>query len=151
MIKLRYHLDRAFREKLQNGNFYEKDDYAGKCRQLFEHFGVNFDSVALHRGYSTDKAIIEKMTSETFHIVYVDGDHTFAGALHDFNSYGRKVVLGGFLIADDAGCSLPGTAFWKGHESVSLAAEALPGLGFRNVLNVGHNRIYERVGEFPSK
>jgi hypothetical protein len=55
------------------------------------------------------------------------------------------VTKGGFLVADDAGCGLPGTSFWKGHEAVSRAAEILPSLGFVNILNVGHNRIYERV------
>ena len=50
------------------------------------------------------------------------------------------------LVADDAGCELPGTVFWKGHESVSRAARELPALGFTNVLNVGHNRVYQRTG-----
>jgi hypothetical protein len=77
--------------------------------------------------------------------VYVDGDHTYQGALHDFVTFGPKVAPGGWLVADDAGQDLSGSAFWKGHEAVTRAAQVLPSLGFRNVLNVGHNRVYERM------
>lgn len=145
LVWLRYRLDRAFREKVHNGNFYPNDDYEGAIRQLFEHFGVSFSSVALHRGLSTDPTVVQRLANETFHILYVDGDHTYEGALNDFTVYGPKVVTGGWLVADDSGCFLPGSAFWKGHPSVSRAAEILPKLGFKNVLNVGHNRIYERT------
>jgi hypothetical protein len=47
---------------------------------------------------------------------------------------------------DDAAYGLPGTRFWKGYETVARACELLPGLGFTNVLNVGHNRVFERTG-----
>ena len=142
---LRYRLDRAFREEMQNGNFYPNDDYEDAIRQLFDHFDVNYSSVTLHRGLSTDQSVVERLANETFHILNVDGDHAYDGALHDFTVYGPKVVSGGWLVADDSGCALPGHLFWKGHPSVSRAAEILPTLGFKNVLNVGHNRIYERA------
>jgi hypothetical protein len=142
---LRARFDRSFREELNNGNFYAQADYLNIITQLFERFDLNINSISLHRGYSTDPHILERVANSTFHIIYVDGDHTFQGALHDFKVFGPKIVKGGWLVADDAGCSLPGTAFWKGHEAVSHAAELLPDMGFRNILNVGHNRVYERV------
>jgi hypothetical protein len=142
---LRTHFDPSFREQVRNGNFYAQADYLTLISQLFERFNVNFESVCLYHGYSTDQRILERVAGSSFHIIYVDGDHTFQGAQHDFKVFGPKVVKGGWLIADDAGCSLPGSAFWKGHEAVSNAAKILPDLGFQNVLNVGHNRIYERV------
>lgn len=97
------------------------------------------------KGFSSDPQILKETANNQFEIVYVDGDHTFKGALHDFQVFGAKVVKGGWLVADDAGCALPGTQFWKGHEAVSLAVECLPALGFKNILNVGHNRVFERV------
>lgn len=144
-IFLRKCFNSKFREQLRNGNFYEQADYLNIITQLFERFNVNIGSVRLYHGLSTDQLILEKVGSATFHIVYVDGDHTFQGALHDFKTFGPKIVKGGWLVADDAACDLPGTAFWKGHEAVSEAAKILPSIGFRNILNVGHNRIYERV------
>ena len=142
---LRKHLDPNFREQLRNANFYAQADYLTLIRQLFDQFEVNFEDVCLYHGYSTDQRILERVANQSFHIIYVDGDHTFHGALHDFKVFGPKVVKGGWLVADDAGCSLPGSAFWKGHEAVSAAVKILPDTGFRNILNVGHNRIYERV------
>jgi hypothetical protein len=145
LTRLRSHFDPKFRECLRNGNLYAEEDYPTVIKQLFQHFNVDFDAVKVHHGYSTDQYIIKSLSDNNFHVIYVDGDHTFEGALHDFTTFGPKVPLGGWLIADDAGISLPGSVFWKGHPAVSRAAEVLPDLGFRNVLNVGHNRIFERV------
>lgn len=143
--KVRSCLDPNFREKLRNANFHPEDDYAGAIKKIFERFDVDYDAVNFYQGYSTDPQILKSVADATFHIVYIDGDHTFAGAFHDFTVFGPKVVQGGWLVADDAGSSLPGTVFWKGLEAVSRATNVLPDIGFRNVLNIGHNRIYERV------
>ncbi len=143
--RIRYRLDPRFRERVDNGDFYPAEDYAAIIEKLFADFGLDFGAVDLHRGYSTDPKLLAALAGETWHIIYVDGDHTLAGATHDFAMFGPKVVPGGWLVADDAGADLPGTAFWKGHASVSEATRLLPGLGFKNVLNVGHNRIFERI------
>jgi hypothetical protein len=144
--RLRARFDQRFRERLRNGDFYAQEDYASVIKHLFEHFNVNFDAVELIRGYSTDQHVLNNVANEIFDVIYVDGAHTFEGASHDFRTFGPKVAVGGWLVADDAGFFLPGTVFWKGHEAVSRAANILPDLGFRNVLYVCHNRIYERVG-----
>jgi Methyltransferase domain len=146
LTRIRARLDARFREDLRNGNFYEDCDYDAAVKKLFGRFNLDFESVKLCRGYSTDLRIQSDLADRTFHVVYVDGDHSFAGASHDFNTYGAKVVPGGWLVADDAGYFMPGSVFWKGHEAVSRAADTLPKLGFRNVVNVGHNRIFERGG-----
>jgi len=142
---VRSRFDAEFRESLRNGNFYDLCDYEAALQGLFARFELDFNSIELYRGYSTDPQIQLALADAMFHIVYVDGDHTFKGALQDFAVYGAKVMAGGWLVADDAGLFLPGTAFWKGHEAVSRAANILPDIGFRNVMNVGHNRIYQRV------
>jgi hypothetical protein len=142
---LRSHFDPKFLECARNGNFYAEEDYPTIIKQLFRRFNVDFDAVKVHHGYSTDGHILKSLSNTNFHVIYVDGDHTFKGALHDFTMFGPRVALGGWLIADDSGISLPGSVFWKGHPAVSRAVEVLPDLGFRNVLNVGHNRIFERV------
>jgi hypothetical protein len=141
---LRLRLDRAYREQARNGNFYADEDYAGTIRRLFNQFNLNYSAVKFLKGYSTDPTLLAGLADQQFEIIYVDGDHTYEGATHDFTTFGPKVVPGGWLVADDAGCALPGTTFWKGHEAVSRAVEVLPAAGFRNVLNVGHNRVFER-------
>jgi len=141
---LRYRFDRRFRERAENGDFYDSDDYEQATRGHFAHHGLDFSKVRLFRGYSTDPALLARLAGETFHLVYVDGDHTYAGARHDFMTFGPKVIPGGWLVADDASCEVPGTVFWKGHPAVSAAVHILPEYGYTNVLNVGHNRVYER-------
>ncbi len=145
LSKLRYRIDRRFREQTDNANFYAEENYPEIVRTHFAHHGLDFEQVKLHRGFSTDPEILRSLTHEQFHIVYVDGDHSFDGALHDFKTFAAKIPLGGWLVADDAGGDLPGTTFWKGHEAVTRAVQIMPSLGFKNVLNVGHNRVYERI------
>jgi predicted O-methyltransferase YrrM len=143
--RLRYRLDPRFREQIDNANFYAEEDYPAILRAHFAHHGLDFARVRVHRGFSTDPQILEELRTASFHLVYVDGDHSHAGALHDFKTFAAKIPVGGWLVADDAGCDLPGTAFWKGHEAVSRAVRIMPGLGFKNILNVGHNRVFERT------
>lgn len=142
--KVKKMLSKKYRERVNNADFYEEENYEEIIRYVFEKTGVEFKSIRLLKGFSTDVSILETTANSKFEIVYVDGDHTFKGALHDFEVFGAKVVKGGWLVADDAGCSLPGTKFWKGHEAVSSAVEVLPRLGFKNILNVGHNRVFEK-------
>lgn len=146
LTKIRYRLSRRFREQINNANFYADEDYAAIIRAHFSHHGLDFNTVKVHRGFSTDPTILQRLQHETFHIIYVDGDHSYEGALHDFKTFAAKIPVGGWLIADDAGGDLPGTKFWKGHEAVTRAVQIMPSLGFKNVLNVGHNRIFERIG-----
>lgn len=145
LSRIRFHLDRRFRERMRNGDFYAEADYEAIVRDHFRHHGLDFSAVQLHRGYSTDPGLLAQLRDATFHVIYVDGDHTYEGARHDFLTFGPKVVPGGWLVADDAAADLPGTAFWKGHPAVTRAAKVLPALGFRNVCNIGHNRVFERI------
>jgi len=134
-----------FRERLTSGDFYPEDDYAKIVRRHFEHHGLAFDDVRWVRGYSTDPAVLAAVRNDRFHVIYIDGGHTYAAASADVTNFAPSVERGGFLVMDDASYDLPGTAFWKGYESVARACHLLPPLGFKNILNVGHNRIFEKL------
>jgi hypothetical protein len=139
-------VSRKYREEKANGNFYADDDYLQAIQSLHTQFSLDFSRVKLYRGFSTDPGILRQLEKETFHLIYVDGDHTFKGARSDLINFAPKVAVGGWLVADDASFYLPGASYWKGHEAVSRAVdEEMPRMGFRNVLNVGHNRIFERI------
>jgi hypothetical protein len=118
--RLKYLTSATFRENIRNGNFYEDGDYFASIDALFRRFDVDFSKVNLHRGYSTESQIIADLASRQFQLIYVDGDHSYKGALHDFKTFGPMIAKGGFLVADDAGCELPGTHFWKGHKFPGL-------------------------------
>jgi predicted O-methyltransferase YrrM len=143
--KIKTLCSKKYREEAASGNFYKNENYEKIIREHFHHHKLNFEIVRVYQGYSNDSKILKQIKEKKFEIIYVDGDHTFEGAMHDFKSFGPLVISGGWLVADDAGCGLPGKRFWKGHEAVSKAAEILPSLGFRNILNVGHNRIFEKA------
>jgi hypothetical protein len=144
--KLRYRFSRSYREEVDNGNFYPTDDYEKCIRRLFVAFQLSWSDVRLWHGYSTDPKILAEMPgNEAFHLIYVDGDHTYEGATADIVNFAPRVAKGGWIVMDDAGCDLPGSGFWKGHPSVSQACHLLPTLGFRNILNIGHNRVFERI------
>lgn len=139
-------LSPRFRDRLGNGDFYDNDDYSGAARNLFRHFDLEWSAVHLLRGLSQDPEIRQAASRHSYDLIYVDGDHTYAGARADFEFYVGLLSPRGLLVADDSGVSLPGSTFWKGHPSVSKAAdEVLPRLGLANILNIGHNRIFQRL------
>jgi hypothetical protein len=45
---------------------------------------------------------------------------------------------------DDASYFLPGKTYHKGHKSVSKACSIIPDMGFTNVLNIGHNSVFQK-------
>ena len=141
-----YRLSPRFRERVKSGDFYAAEDYEAIVRAHFARHGLDFGRVCLLRGFSTAADIREAVAKDRFHVIYIDGDHTYDGARADILHYAPKVVPGGWLVMDDAAFDQPGTSFWKGYETVARACLLLPGLGFKNVINIGHNRVFERVG-----
>ncbi len=137
--------DPKFRQELKSGNFYPEEDYRAIIAGLFETFHLPFSEIRLIEGYSNDVNVLETVKNEKFSLIYIDGDHTFEGATEDIKNYCPLIEENGFLVMDDASFYLPGTSFWKGHESVSRACEIIPSFGFTNILNVGHNRVYQKV------
>jgi len=138
-------INKKIRHKIKIGGFYPKEDYIKIIKNTFSKFDLPFEEVVFHKSLSSNENLLINLKNEKYEIVYIDGDHSHEGALQDFKNFGPKVVKIGFLVADDASFNLPGTTFWKGFESVTRAAEILPKLGFRNILNVGHNRVYEKA------
>lgn len=136
----------SFRRELRAGNFYPDDDYAAIIRNLMARFDLPPERLELIKGSSTDPAVAEKVAGRRSGLIYIDGDHAYEAVCTDIRHYAPLVVPGGYLAMDDAACFLPGKTFWKGRESVSKACETIPPLGFRNVLNVGHVRLYQRGG-----
>lgn len=144
--KIRYRLSAHYREEVDNGNFYPEEDYEAYIRALFTEFNLRWEDVILWRGCSNDPKLLARIPGTgALHLVYVDGDHTFDGTVSDIVNFAPRIAPGGWLVMDDASSDLPGTAFWKGHPAVSRACARLPALGFRNVINIGHNRVFERL------
>lgn len=51
-------------------------------------------------GNSRDENIINQISDE-FDILFIDGDHSYDGAMNDFKVYSKMVKKGGYIIFDD--------------------------------------------------
>jgi hypothetical protein len=142
--KVRTLLDAKYRAAVRAGNLYAADDYLARVNEIFSRFQLDRGRSRMIRGYSTDPQIIRSLVDESFDVLYIDGDHSYEGVVSDIRHYGPLVRESGFLVVDDAGLGLPGNFPYKGREGPSRACAMLPALGFTNVLNVGHDRIYRR-------
>lgn len=142
--KIRRIFSPSFRKQEKEGNLYLNEDYKKIISDLFSHFDLDFGKIKLHKGYSNDQGILEAVKGKRFDLIYIDGDHSYEGALNDIKNYSPLVNDKGYLVMDDASWFLEGTTFWKGHAEVSRASEIIESLGFRNILNVGHNRVYQK-------
>jgi predicted O-methyltransferase YrrM len=108
-------------------------------------FYLDFENIELIHGLSNDSIVLKKLENEKYDLVCIDGDHQYEAVCNDIRNFSQKIEKGGFLVMDDASCNIPGTKFWKGHQSVSNACDEIKPHIFKNVLNVGHNRIFQRV------
>jgi SAM-dependent methyltransferase len=136
------------RENARVGNLTPDLDYEKCVEKILERFELARDRFKLIRGLSQDPDIQGNLVGTHFDVVYIDGDHRYEAAAADIEFYSRLVAPGGHLVVDDAAALLPGTAFFKGYESVSrAAADRIDLTRFRNVLNVGHNRVFQRYAE----
>lgn len=143
--RLRYLIDSQYRYKAKEGNLYVEEDYHTIVQQVFSCFGLDWGSIRLIHGLSNDPSVLQQLQGEKFHLIYIDGDHSYQGVTEDIRHFAPMIHLQGYLVMDDASFFLPGNKFWKGHENVSRACEIIPSLGFSNVLNIGHNRIFQKM------
>lgn len=139
-------VDRNLIADLENrsANFYARGTYREDINRIFEEFGLQNADVKVIKGYSQDERVRRQVAGKSFDVIYIDGGHRFEEVTADLEFYAPLVSPGGYLVMDDASCRVPGTAFPKGHESVSRAVEDWGAPGFLNVLNIGHNRVYMR-------
>jgi hypothetical protein len=136
----------AWRTQYLLGNLHPVSDYFADNRRIFERFGVDFGKVRVVVGLSESPGVVASLARERFSVVFIDGDHSYEAARFDIDTYTALVQEGGLAVIDDAGCFLPGRGYFKGMKSVSRACRALDASPhFRNVLNVGHNRVFRRV------
>ena len=140
-------VSKRFREDVSSINLYDKQDYLQAINRIFEEFDLSQSNLKLLQGFSQDGHIQEQLSDYQFDLIYIDGGHRYEEVMDDLMFYSQRVAAGGYLVLDDASFYEPGSEFWKGIESVSRAVRDWEGRGFRNALNIGHNRIMQREWE----
>jgi predicted O-methyltransferase YrrM len=96
-----------------------------------------FDNVRLIRKLSSDEELIADPDPQLqeFDLVFIDGEHLYKAAIHDFKSWGRRVRPGGRVLLHDCISRFPGVrqavreierdsryrVTWPTHRSGSIA------------------------------
>lgn len=121
-------------------------DYLADTLANFEHFRLPRPD--LLKAFSTDAEAAALINSNSWDIIYIDGNHDYEVARQDWEICSRNVKEGGIIVLDDAGLSTsykPPLFATAGHKGPSRLAEEIDRKKFREILQVGHNRAFQRI------
>ena len=121
-------------------------DYHDDTLQNFRQF--NLPPPTLVRAFSTDPASVEAIRAREWDCIYIDGNHDYEVAKADWTVCAEQTRQGGLVVLDDSalGTSYQPPSFaTAGHPGPSQVAREIEPRDFREVLRVGHNRVFQRV------
>jgi SAM-dependent methyltransferase len=113
----------------------------------------NFDQFRLPhptflRAYSTDPEARQLISSKSWDLIYIDGNHDYEIARQDWELCARAVKPGGIIVLDDSGLTTsfrPPAFATGGHPGPSRLASEINRSEFRERLQVGHNRAFQKT------
>lgn len=126
----------------------ELPDYRTDIMNSFKHF--NLPLPELTKAYSQEPEAVEVIKGSTWDCIYIDGSHDYEIVCEDWKNSSEAVRQGGIIVFDDSSLytphKMPEFSF-KGHPGPSKVADELAaaGQGFKEVLRVGHNRVFEKI------
>ena len=122
-------------------------DYLKDTLANFDHFGLAHPH--LLRAFSTDRAAAELVSSKSWDMIYIDGNHDYEVASKDWELCSNHTKKGGIIVLDDAASTTafypPAYAATGGHPGPSRLAQEIDRCGFKEILQVGHNRVFQRI------
>lgn len=126
---------------------YIQIDYLEDVYKNFEKFSL--DLPLLTKAFSTDQIAKDVISSTLWDCIYIDGSHEYEIAKKDWLICSQYVKVGGIIVMDDSSLftkfNPPFFAF-KGHPGPSkVADEIIENANFKEILRVGHNRVFERI------
>lgn len=125
---------------LKNINYYED------VIKNYNYF--NEKSAQLFKGYSTDKEMIEKIESEKWDLIYIDGNHDYEIVKKDFEICSNSLNKNGLIVLDDSSLYTefkPKSYATAGHPGPSKIAQEIDLSNFEEILAVGHNRVFKKI------
>ncbi len=121
-------------------------DYYQDTLANFDRF--NLPHPHLLKAYSTDEDARRLIESQDWDLIYIDGNHDYEVARSDWEACSRRLRTGGIIVLDDSalntGFEQPVFAS-KGHPGPSRVAQEISRSQFREILQVGHNRAFQKV------
>jgi hypothetical protein len=127
-------------------NYRDDIDYYDDTLANFDHFGL--PKPELLKARSTDPSAVDLIKSRSWDCIYIDGNHDYEVAKADWVACSSNVKAGGLIVLDDAALSTtyapPGFGT-RGHPGPSRVADEIDRSQFQEILQVGHNRVFQRV------
>jgi len=127
-------------------NFPQNIDYWNDTLRNFDHFGLPHPNLV--RAFSSDAEALRVIASRQWEMIYIDGNHDLDVVRKDWQACSSNVKRGGVIIMDDAALGtsyLPPCYATAGLPGPSQVAKELDRARFREILHVGHNRVFQRV------
>ena len=121
-------------------------DYHKDTLKNFAHFSL--PSPALLKAYSTDEAAQKLIASREWSFIYIDGNHDYEIARADWELCAAHLRPGGLIVLDDSGLTTkyaPPIFATGGHPGPSRLAQEIDRTRFREILQVGHNRVFQKI------
>lgn len=122
-------------------------DYYADTLANFDHFGLRHPH--LLRAYSTEPQALQLIASEAWDMIYIDGNHDYEVASKDWQACSQAIKQRGIIVLDDAGSTTsyrpPQYAGSRGHPGPSRVAQEVDTIRFREILQVGHNRVFQKI------
>jgi hypothetical protein len=121
-------------------------DYEKDVKTNFNHFKLSLP--ILHKGLSTDEEMLEIIESKKWDLIYIDGNHDYEVAKHDFEVCAQNLKRGGLIVLDDASLNTeykPAFYSTAGHPGPSKVASEINLNLFEEILAVGHNRVFKKI------
>lgn len=112
----------------------------------FKHFGLPVPNLV--NAFSTDPEALEVIASRTWDMIYIDGNHDYDVVVKDWNACSGAIKPGGIVILDDSGLTTayhPPAFSTAGHPGPSRLASEIDPKRFKEILQVGHNRVFQRL------
>ena len=120
-------------------------DYQADTLENFSHFKL--PAPALLAAYSTDPAAAQLIAARVWDLIYIDGNHDYPVAKADWELCAQHVRPGGLIVLDDSGLSTkfqPPAFATGGHPGPSQLATEISRAAFTEILQVGHNRVFQK-------
>jgi hypothetical protein len=121
-------------------------DYQADTLANFAHFGL--PQPTLLKAYSTDPAALDLIRSQPWDCIYIDGNHDYEVARADWEASAEGVRPGGVIVLDDSALDttfVPPAFATAGHPGPSRLATEIDRARFREILRVGHDRVFQRL------
>ncbi len=122
-------------------------DYYQDTLKNFDHFKLPHPRLV--RAFSTEPQAETLFRSQPWEMIYIDGNHDYEVASKDWQNCSQNLQKGGVIVLDDSALFTsfhpPSFAASRGHPGPSQVAKEINRSEFREILQVGHNRVFQKI------